>query len=62
MFKKTYCLKCSNLSTKDYEVDLCEKHYNNQFDSELAKELAMSDIGLTEDEAELAVQDFENLL
>ena len=34
----------------------------DNFDSQLAKELAMSDIGLTEEEAELAVQEFEATL
>lgn len=29
---------------------------------EYAKDLAMSDIGLTEDEAEMAIEDFENLM
>lgn len=28
--KKPYCLKCAGQPTKDYEVDLCEKHYNEQ--------------------------------
>ena len=25
-----YCKKCDGLPTKNYEVDLCEKHYNEQ--------------------------------
>lgn len=29
--EKPYCLKCSGLPVKEYKVDLCEKHYNEQW-------------------------------
>lgn len=37
--EKPYCLKCAGEKVNEYSIDLCEKHYNEQFNEEESEEL-----------------------
>lgn len=55
------CMNCEKTFSDDGTHDFClECRVNPNKLPEYAKDLAMSDIGLTEDEADMAIEEFNN--